>query len=196
MPPVHLVAVDKPLLLLDVDGVINDVEMLIHLHGFEPEARAAEMDRLGLDEIESHGYHVVIPRYMPELIQALDARAEIVWLTTWRLRANDDIAPHLGVGPYPALDPHGSALDFAWKPEAARTPIADALAAGRDVIWIEDFNGDIPDIDCVIYVDTGEREVLRWSDLPVDVLDKSPARAEASPTAGPPPRCWSGPRRQ
>lgn len=161
----------KPLLLLDVDGVINDIEMAIHLGMTEQSERDAEADRLEIDVIVSHGFTLAIPRYMPQLVAELADRAEIVWLTTWRERANDEIAQHLGVGPFPALDPDGTSLGIEWKVAAAERLVTEAVAEDREVIWIEDFDGDIPHLSGVTYVDTSERGVLRWSDLPVDVLD-------------------------
>ena len=56
-----------------------------------------------------------------------------------------------------------------WKIESCRDLVEDAVGAGRPVVWIEDFNGELPDLHGVTYVDTGERGVLRWSDIPLDV---------------------------
>jgi hypothetical protein len=58
-----------------------------------------------------------------------------------------------------------------WKAEAARPLVEAAVAAGRAVVWIEDFEGDVPGLEGVTYVDTGERGVLRWSDVPLDVFE-------------------------
>ena len=69
------------------------------------------------------------------------------------------------------IDPDGTEHTTEWKPEAARPVVAEAIAAGRHVIWIEDFNGALPDLDGVTYVDTGARGVLSWSDLPLDILE-------------------------
>ena len=83
----------KPLVLLDVDGVINDIELI-----------GEETGQWDSHVIVSHGYHVVIPDYMPELIQRICALTEVHWCTTWRDRANDEIAQHLGIGPLPVVD--------------------------------------------------------------------------------------------
>lgn len=163
--------ISRPLVLLDIDGVINDLQARRHLQSFEPEHRAAEADRLGVDQIESHGYWVAIPRHMPELIRQLDERADIIWLTTWRTRANDEIAGYLGVGPFPVLDPDGRSLFFEWKIEAARPVIEEAELLGRNVIWIEDFDGDLPPFESVTYIDTGARGALQWSAIPERLLE-------------------------
>lgn len=157
----------KPLLLLDVDGVINDLEAVMMVRMLdEPRARA---EQLGVEVIESHGHWLAIPGYMPELIQELAARSETWWCTTWRLRANDEIAAHLGVGPFPAIDDGLETLGLEWKIESSRELVSAAVAVGRDVVWIEDFNGELPGLSGVTYVDTGERGVLRWADVPLDV---------------------------
>jgi hypothetical protein len=156
----------KPLLLLDVDGVINDFEAVVMVSMLGDRA-----ERLGVELIESYGYRLAIPHYMPELIQELTARSETWWCTTWRERANDEIARHLGVGPFPVVDDGADAPGVKWKAEAARPLVEAAVAAGRAVVWIEDFEGDVPDLEGVTYVDTGERGVLRWSDVPLDVFE-------------------------
>src|SRR5690606_8173493 len=83
----------RPLILLELDGVIND---LGSLSGMERPWR--------VDIVRSHGYDVHVPSYMPALIRALDDLAEIRWLTTWRHMANDAVADQLGVGPFPVID--------------------------------------------------------------------------------------------
>ncbi len=158
----------RPLLYLDVDGVINDLEAVMAFGILDDVDDLAE--RLSIDIVHSHGYRLAIPTYMPELIGALDTRCEIVWCTTWRNRANDEIAAHLGVGPYPALDPDGDDMTPDWKADHVRRHAAADLAAGRTIIWIEDFYGRLPDIEGIRYVDTGDHAVLRWQDLPIDVL--------------------------
>jgi len=150
----------KPLVLLDVDGVINDI-MLVG-------------ETLGTWEtnfINSHGYDVAIPAYMPELIQRLCRVAEVHWCTTWRHNANDEIAAHLGVGPLPVVDDGSRSRFVDWKPAAAYEVAQKALNEGRQVCWIEDFWGDEPyDLmpEGVQFVDTA---ALQWRAvlLPVDL---------------------------
>ena len=164
-------AAKLPLLLLDVDGVINDLNahMMLGLLGDESTNGA---DQLGVELVRSHGFTLAVPLYMPELIRELTARAETWWCTTWRDRANDELARHLGVGPFPAIDPDGSDRSSRdWKLEKVRRLVEAALAQRRAVVWIEDFNGDLPDLEGVIFVDTGERGVLTWADLPLGVFD-------------------------
>lgn len=123
----------KPLVLLDVDGVINDFELI-----------GEETGRWDSHVIVSHGYHVVIPDYMPKVIQHICARAEVHWCTTWRDRANEEIAQHLGIGPLPVVDDGTDSRYVDWKAAAAYDLADEALRNGRRVLWIEDFYGDVP----------------------------------------------------
>jgi hypothetical protein len=158
----------RPLVLLDVDGVINDTEMLVAVRmATDREARA---EQLGIDIVVSHGHHVAIPKYMPELVQALVAECEVWWCTTWRSYANDEIAAHLGIGTLPFVDDGTRSAGVEWKAAAAVPTIEAAQTEGRPVVWIEDFNGDFPEVDGVVFIDTGPWGVLRWTDLEVDAL--------------------------
>jgi hypothetical protein len=152
----------KPLVLLDVDGVINDLGAI---YGATRPWR--------VDRVDSHGFAVLVPDYMPALIQHLASMAEVYWCTTWREKANDEIASHLGVGPFPVVDDGTQIRAVSWKAAAAHRLAATALAQGRRVVWIEDFYGELP-IDQmpggVEYVDTG-RSVADAVLLPEQVAD-------------------------
>jgi hypothetical protein len=147
-------------LLLNIDGVINDVGAVMKVRplGDGVEARAKG---LGVDLIRSNGFWVAIPQSMPALIQELTAQCETYWCTTWRGHANDEIAEHLGVGPFPVIE------DCAKRAEI----VDDAVSAGRSVVWIQDFKGRLPELAGVTFVDTSEHGVLRWSDVPDELLE-------------------------
>lgn len=123
----------RPLVLLDVDGVINDLGALYEL----PDTTTHHV-------VRSHGFRVVVPRYMPVLIQWLCSVADVHWCTTWRHRANDEIADHLGIPTLPVVDDGTQDRHTGWKAAAARDLAATALSEGRRVLWIEDFYGDVP----------------------------------------------------
>ena len=151
----------KPLVLLDVDGVINDLGAL------SGQVRSHRIDR-----IWSNGYTVHIPDYMPALIQRLVATAEVWWCTTWRDRANGEIAEHLGIDQLPVVDDGTVARSVDWKSAAARSLVTEALEAGRPVYWIEDFYGQPPVDELppgVVFIDTAgstDRPVLKPTHLP------------------------------
>lgn len=124
----------RPLVLLDVDGVINDLNRLRRGH-----------DRSDTHTtLTSNGFRVVVPDYMPVLIQWLCSVADVHWCTTWRHRANDEIATHLGIPALPVVDDGTDDRHVGWKAAAARDLAAAALAEGRRVLWIEDFYDDPP----------------------------------------------------
>ena len=119
---------NRPLVLLDVDGVINDLDALVGV------ARP-----WSATVVASNGYHVLIPDYMSDLLRRLTQTCEVWWCTTWRDRANADIADHLGIGPLPVVTDGSQSRWVGWKSGAARDIVTTALADGRPVYWIEDF---------------------------------------------------------
>lgn len=136
----------KPLVFLDVDGVINDIGSLYGMHR-----------DYALYLVKSHGHVVHIPEYMPQLIQKLTENCEVHWLTTWRENANDEIADALGIDPLPVVTDGTNDRVVSWKPAAAYPVALKALEEGREVWWIEDFYKMIPDYQMPIgvkYVDT------------------------------------------
>ncbi len=150
----------KPAVFLDVDGVVNDLNY-------------------GHDMIQSHGYTLSIPKYMPELIQILVEIADVWWLTTWRERANEEIATHLGIEPLQVITDGTRIRQVGWKAEAA-APIATRLIdEGREVFWIEDFGnfGGPPTNEMppsVVYIDTAAefgKSVLEPRDLPMRLIN-------------------------
>lgn len=135
----------RPLVLLDVDGVINDLKCLW----------GAPADDHVI--VRSNGYKVYVPRYMPALVQWLCSVADVHWCTTWRDRANQEIARHLGIDPLPVVDDGTNDRHVDWKAAAAYSLAESALAAGRRVVWIEDFGDRLPVHEMprgVEYVDT------------------------------------------
>lgn len=128
----------KPLVLMDVDGVVNDLVALRHYAG-EPS------DDHFVFPAVAHGqeYAVYIPRYMPELFQELVTVAEVWWLTTWRTYANGAITNVLGIDPLFAIDDGTTERMVGWKWSAAQKMVTEAIESGRTVYWVEDFGPDI-----------------------------------------------------
>jgi hypothetical protein len=155
----------RPLALLDIDGVLHDRQALLSVRSSEdPQATA---DQLDVTVITSHGHRMAFPRYMPGLVQHLAKATELVWCTTWRQRANDEIRAHLGIDKLPVVDDGTRSVGLDWKVRTAMPLIGEAAAEDREVYWIEDFHGVYPKIESVVtYIDTGAAGILRWSDLP------------------------------
>lgn len=133
----------KPLVLLDVDGVVNDLTNRPGDHKV----------------IRSNGYTIRIPEDIIIPVQRLYNTSELWWLTTWRERANDDIAPALGLPSLPVITDDSTDRWVGWKPNAAAPIVGGALDRGRMVYWIEDFYGDIPNTgvwrdDRITFIDT------------------------------------------
>lgn len=122
---ISLIALDvnssKPLILLDVDGVISKI-----LGGMawkdEQEARVCDAR----------------VRYSPTVVELLnsfvrDGLAEIRWLTSWGKDAREQLAPAIG------LDDFLTARDAAWDP--SKDTVAKDIAVAcpnRPVVWIDD----------------------------------------------------------
>lgn len=116
----------RPLLLLDIDGVIS-------LFGFELERRP-----LG-------SFHSIegIPHFLSGTAKAhlslLGGAFDLVWASGWEEKANEHLPQLLGLaGPLPYLSfdaktAAGSSLRAHWKLEAV-----DAYAGDRPLAWVDD----------------------------------------------------------
>jgi hypothetical protein len=151
---------NRPLVLLDVDGVVN---------ALEPHVVATQRH-------QADGYTLEIPDYLPSLVAHLTTVAEVWWCTTWRHAANLHISPLLGIGSLPVVDDGSESRYVEWKAAAAKPLVESALAAGRAVVWVEDFYGYPPVAELppgVQFVDTtvDDSFVLRPEHLPPFLLD-------------------------
>lgn len=121
---------EKPLLLVDVDGVIS-------LWGFP------------MDRRPGGAFHAVdgLPHFLSEEagghLHALAGAFDLVWCTGWEERANEHLPQLLGLaGPLPHLsfDAHvraGTSMPGHWKLGAI-----DAYARDRPAAWIDDAFND------------------------------------------------------
>jgi hypothetical protein len=111
--------IHRPLLLLDVDGVLNPYAAPGQPDGFE--------QHLLLDELVW-----LAPQHGAWLRPLLD-RFELVWATGWEHNANQLIAPILGLPALPVIEfPREADGRFFKLPTIAR------FAAGRPLVWIDD----------------------------------------------------------
>lgn len=116
----------KPLLLVDVDGVIS-------LFGFPPHARPA--GRFEMVDGIAHFLSATAGEHLRLLSDAF----EPVWCTGWEEKANDYLPHALGLeGPWPHLTFERAVgrTRAHWKLDAI-----DAYAGARPVAWIDDAHG-------------------------------------------------------
>lgn len=121
---------EKPILLVDVDGVIS-------LFGFAPQARPA--GRFALVDGIAHFLSASAGEHLRRLARVF----EPVWCTGWEEKANEHLPHLLGLdGPWPHLSferaagPGSSTLGH-WKLEAI-----EAYAGARPLAWIDDAHGE------------------------------------------------------
>lgn len=127
----------KPVILLDVDGVLNAV-----CRGPAPDN---EFD--DFTEAMCLGFLITYSQEMGRRLAALDA--DIVWLTTWQERANEHIAPLFGWEEKPVVPDISKPSAEWWKNTSAQAFIE---ADPRPFIWVDD------DLSCSIRTDSD----IRW----------------------------------
>ncbi|MGN6188107.1 MAG: HAD domain-containing protein [Conexibacter sp.] len=121
---------DRPLLLVDVDGVIS-------LFGFPPHARPA--GRFELVDGIAHFLSASAGEHLRLLADAY----EPVWCTGWEEKANEYLPRALGLdGPWPYLSFEraagpGVSTQGHWKLDAI-----DGWCGERPLAWIDDAHGD------------------------------------------------------
>ncbi|WSK07551.1 HAD domain-containing protein [Kitasatospora sp. NBC_01300] len=120
----------KPLLFLDVDGVLNPVCP-------HPDA--------GFDTHTLFGYSVLLSARHGAWLRELAGTYELVWATTWEEHANTHIAPAIGLPALPLVRFTGDVP----QPGDPRVPLMELLsarkwapllryAAGRPFAWVDD----------------------------------------------------------
>jgi hypothetical protein len=105
---------DRPLLLLDVDGVL----LVVRSPGDEDEA---------IDDEPT--LHPEAGAWMAELADAFD----VVWATTWEHMANHVVAPALGMASLPSIK-----FDMDHRRPTAKLPSVIAWVGDRPCAWIDD----------------------------------------------------------
>jgi hypothetical protein len=120
---------NKPLLILDIDGVLNPISTIID---------NSDLDwNFNVQAVSSEGFHLQLSREMAAALTSLGCK--IQWLTTWIFDqdlANEEIGPLIGLNHKTCCSINKSLHDgYAIKLDAMYKILANK---GPKVIWIDD----------------------------------------------------------
>jgi hypothetical protein len=117
---------ERPLLLVDVDGVLNPLGR-----------RARGFRRYDL-ELDGEVYTVFLDRRHGAKLLALaeETGAELAWATTWEHRANELIGPRLGLPALPVVELRDDLPVTAG--EMFKTPHVANFVRRRPFVWFDD----------------------------------------------------------
>lgn len=111
----------KPLLLLDVDGVLNPYPLITKGGHLPPKVRDGERrysyDRHVLSPLGFTGLPVLISPDHGEALRSLSDVFDLVWATTWEHDANRLLAPLLGIPQLPVINWGSITKEFTATPE-------------------------------------------------------------------------------
>lgn len=122
---------ERPLLLLDVDGVLN------------PLGRRERGFRRYDVTVEDVVYTVFLNRRHGAALLALaeETGAELAWATTWEHLANQWIGPRVGLPRLPVVELGGDV--FASRGVMFKTPHVAAFVKNRPFVWFDDAVGPL-----------------------------------------------------
>lgn len=122
----------KPLLLLDIDGVVNAFDL------------AAPYTK-GYEQVQANGYRLTFRPEWAEWVEGMSVRTEAVWATMWQAQAISHFAPATGIGVhidgYIDFDRHHRE-GLGWRTGIGvggyKQPGVEAFVGSRPFVWIDD----------------------------------------------------------
>jgi hypothetical protein len=116
----------RPLLLVDIDGVLN------------PFVRAGDLRPEGYEEHSLGGLDVLLRSVHGEWLRDLAERFDLAWVSTWEADSNALVGPVIGAPPdLPFIEFRERTEDgWTWKLPAVRRFVGD-----RPVAWLDDDPG-------------------------------------------------------
>ena len=145
---------DRPLILIDVMGVVGDT------------ATTAE-DSEGSASDEDDETALEIPSYMSDLVGHLVGMADVWWNTPLDDDLNDTLTDRLGIDSLPCIE----ADEYGMTEPAARELLWKAASARRATYRIENVSSEIPSRlpDSTVLINIAPDRVLRPDHLPPEL---------------------------
>lgn len=122
----------KPLLLIDVDGVLNRYPMLRDLNHAQPGSTVYRLHPRGF---ERQGLNVLLNESDGQELNKLADVTQLTWATSWEHEANDMIGPRIGLPPLPVIEltRYRTPMRGIWK-----RPSVELYAQDAPLAWIDD----------------------------------------------------------
>ena len=145
---------DRPLVLIDVIGVVSDTT--------KPDDPEGEASQTGTEDDV-----LVIPPYMSSLVAHLIEVADVRWSAPVDEELDAQLTTMLGVGPLPSVE----ADDYGLTEPAAREMLWKAASAGRATYRIENVSSELPSRlpDSTVLINIAPDKVLRADHLPPEL---------------------------
>ncbi len=147
---------DRPLVLIDVMGVVSD--------STKPDVPNGETSPPPGDD---EGDVLVIPPHMPPLVKHLIEIADVRWSSQLDEELSDQLTSRLGVGPLPSVESD----DYGLTEPAVREVLWKAASAGRATYRIENVSSELPSRlpDSTVLINIAPDKVLRAEHLPPEL---------------------------
>ena len=162
----------RPLLLLDVDGVLNAFGAWTLVDDSLPMRRDNVRAPAGWHSTRVDGYHLLLNPAHAEWVEALSERFDMVWATMWQDRAPAALAPEVGFGAdWPYIDfqrhqSHRTTRRTGLGVGSYKFPGVVATVGDRPMVWIDD------DLEPAIYEWAAKRDA---EGIPTLLVQPSPA---------------------